>query len=160
MLTLDLPDEAATAALGATLAEVLRPFARRSFHFVALHGDLGAGKTTLARGLLRALGYGGRVPSPTYTLVEPYDFNGFTVLHVDLYRLTEEGELEYLGLRDWPQSTGFALIEWPDRSARIEADAALHVALERQDGGRRVRLWGDPRLIAAIRRQQRLPVER
>ena len=92
---LTLPDEAATLALGARLAAALRPGM-----VVYLQGDLGAGKTTLVRGIVRALGYEGRVKSPTYTLVESYVFSTFTLQHYDLYRMVDPREWLDAGFRD------------------------------------------------------------
>ena len=109
--TLQLVDETATEGLGAALG--------RACHFgcqIHLHGQLGAGKTTLVRGFLRALGHAGAVRSPTYTLIEPYDL-GRPVYHLDLYRLSDPEELEYLGLRDLQQEQPILLVEWPDRGA-------------------------------------------
>lgn len=83
-----------------------------------LTGDLGAGKTTFARGFLRGLGEAGAVRSPTYTLLELHELGTLTVLHVDLYRLRDENELEPLGLRDWARSGCLWLIEWPERASR------------------------------------------
>jgi tRNA threonylcarbamoyladenosine biosynthesis protein TsaE len=84
---------------------------------VGLRGGLGAGKTTWARAMLRALGYAGRVPSPTYTLVEHYEVGGLLVVHLDLYRLNAEAELENLGLRDWlTEPRAWLLVEWPERA--------------------------------------------
>jgi tRNA threonylcarbamoyladenosine biosynthesis protein TsaE len=82
-----------------------------------LTGDLGAGKTTFARGFLRGLGAEEAVRSPTYTLLELHEISGLTVLHIDLYRLRDEGELESLGLRDWARPGCLWLIEWPERAA-------------------------------------------
>ena len=89
-MNVELPDAEATEALGARLAELLAP--APGGWLVTLNGGLGAGKTTLARGFLRALGHTGRVPSPTYTLVEPYEAGGRRVLHMDLYRLSAPEE--------------------------------------------------------------------
>ncbi len=96
---------------------------------VGLEGDLGAGKTTWVRGMLEGLGYSGRVPSPTYTLLEHYAFDGLDVVHVDLYRLGSgeadpdaRGEVEALGLRDWlDRDRCWLLVEWPRRSAELLA---------------------------------------
>ena len=80
-----------------------------------LEGDLGAGKTTFARGLIQALGYMGRVKSPTYGLLEKYQLKGIQVLHMDLYRIAQAGELEFLGLADLLDNQTILLIEWPDK---------------------------------------------
>ncbi len=106
-----LPDEAATLAFGVRLARELTP--GLTFH---LEGDLGAGKTTLVRGLLRALGYAGRVKSPTYTLVESYSLPAFELYHFDLYRLHDPREWLDAGFRD-VSGQAVSLIEWPDKAA-------------------------------------------
>lgn len=106
-----LADEAATLALGARLARELKP--GMCFY---LEGDLGAGKTTLVRGLLRALGYAGRVKSPTYTLAETYDLPGFELYHFDLYRMHDPREWLDAGFRDIGERA-VSLIEWPDKAA-------------------------------------------
>jgi tRNA threonylcarbamoyladenosine biosynthesis protein TsaE len=105
---LPLKDSAATEAAGACLGPLLPV----DDAVIYLHGDLGAGKTTLVRGLLRALGHMGRVPSPTYTLVEPYSLGGRELRHLDLYRIADPEELVFLGIRDME---GILLIEWPER---------------------------------------------
>lgn len=102
-----LLDTAATEAAGAALGSVLPQSL-----VVYLHGELGAGKTTLVRGMLKALGHPGRVPSPTYTLVEPYELGGRELQHLDLYRIADPEELEFLGVREM---VGVVLIEWPER---------------------------------------------
>lgn len=104
-----------TEALGARLART-RP-AEAPLSVIFLSGELGAGKTTLARGFLHAAGVAGPVRSPTYTLVELYALGRLTVVHADLYRLREPSELDSLGLRDWAQPGHLWLIEWPERGA-------------------------------------------
>lgn len=98
---------------------------------VGLTGVLGAGKTTWVRALLRGLGYAGRVPSPTYTLLEHYVVGELTVVHVDLYRLESPAELESLGLRDWlALSNHWLLVEWPERAGRWAETFDLILTLE------------------------------
>jgi tRNA threonylcarbamoyladenosine biosynthesis protein TsaE len=119
---------------------------------IGLHGDLGAGKTTWVRGMLAALGYGGRVPSPTYTLLEHYTVPQLDVVHLDLYRLggtagdaDARGELEALGLRDWLARDGcWVLVEWPERSRDLLArcDVLIEFSLDGQAEARRVDFHG------------------
>lgn len=132
--TFDLPREEATLSLGRALAGLLKPG-----DVVALHGDLGAGKTTLVRGLIQALmGADEEVPSPTYTLVQMYEGPGFSLWHFDLYRLEDPEGVTELG---WDETMeGAALIEWPDRAGRHLPAARLDVFLEISGDGRRVRL--------------------
>lgn len=99
-------------AYGNTLASTLH-----AGDVVFLQGDLGAGKTTLVRGLLNALGYGGKVKSPTFTLVEPYHLNNMDIYHFDLYRLNDPSELEDIGFRDYVQQNTLCLIEWPEKAS-------------------------------------------
>ncbi len=132
--TLHLADEAATLALGASLASTLP--ARACVH---LKGDLGAGKTTLVRGLLRAAGHAGAVRSPTYTLVEPYSLARGEVFHLDLYRLADPEELEFIGLRD-VIDRGLLLVEWPERGIGVLPEPDVVVYLEHDGRARTARL--------------------
>jgi tRNA threonylcarbamoyladenosine biosynthesis protein TsaE len=131
ILTADLDSEAAFAALAATFARALR--AHGSLPLVlGLNGDLGSGKTTWVRAMLRGLGHGGRVPSPTYTLLEQYSVEGLTVVHLDLYRLRGADELEHLGLRDWlAESSCWIAVEWPERAPQLaeRCDLMLELAV-------------------------------
>jgi tRNA threonylcarbamoyladenosine biosynthesis protein TsaE len=130
-----LPDSAATEALGRILA-----LSRPTRAVVHLHGDLGAGKSTLARALLRALGVRGAIRSPTYTLVERYALaDGAEALHLDLYRIADAGELEFLGLD--PGEGALWLVEWPERGGASlpAADLRLDMAID-----------GDGRSVDAI----------
>lgn len=124
MTPLRIESADAMIALGARLAKLLPERC-----VVYVEGALGAGKTTLVRGVLRGLDYTGRVPSPSFSLVEPYDLNGRSVVHVDLYRLTEPVELEYLGLADLLGPRTVLLVEWPERGAGRLPKADLHVSI-------------------------------
>lgn len=125
----------ATERLGARLAVVLKPGC-----VIYLHGELGAGKTTLARGLIHGLGHGGTVKSPTYTLVEPYQIGQWRLFHWDLYRLADPEELEFLGLRDQLDGEAVLLIEWPERGRGELPVADLEITLDYADEGRNSRL--------------------
>lgn len=139
--TLALPDEAATLALGARLARALEPGLS-----IWLQGDLGAGKTTLSRGLLRELGFSGRVKSPTYTLVELYGFPRFNLYHFDLYRFADHNEWDDAGFREYFGPQAVCLVEWPDKggSGLPRPDMAVELDFFEGDGGdgRRVRITG------------------
>lgn len=130
-----LKDAAATEAAGAALATSLSS----GDHIIFLRGDLGAGKTTLVRGLLRALGHAGRVPSPTYTLVEPYEVGPLSLKHLDLYRIADPGELEYLGVREL---AGTVLIEWPEKGGHFLPEPDLDCRLAPEGDGRRLEAEG------------------
>lgn len=126
-----LADEAATLVLGAALLGLLKPGS-----VVFLHGDLGAGKTTLVRGLLRAAGHQGAVKSPTFTLVEEYSLHDLTLYHFDLYRLASPDELEWFGFRDYLRSDSICLIEWPERGGDALPPPDLSLELTVQLPGR------------------------
>ena len=130
-----LADEAATESLGRALAEVVKEL--RQGVTIFLQGDLGMGKTTLSRGVMRGLGHQGAVKSPTYTIVEPYGHLDPKVYHFDLYRLGDPEELEYLGIRDYFDSASLCLVEWPDRGAGILREPDVQVRLETAGEGRR-----------------------
>ena len=117
-----------TEACGAGLARAL-PHSLPQMLQIQLHGELGAGKTTLARGFLQALGYAGVVRSPTYTLLESYALGAVTVVHTDLYRLQDPEELEALGLRDLAVADHIWLIEWPERAGSWLPAADIDIAL-------------------------------
>jgi tRNA threonylcarbamoyladenosine biosynthesis protein TsaE len=107
---------------------------------VYLAGELGTGKTTLARAMLRALGHGGPVRSPTFTLLEPYRCGDLRVVHLDLYRLGDPEELELIGLRDYLDPGVLCLIEWPERGAGHLPAPDLQVHIRFRGGGRELAL--------------------
>lgn len=130
-----MPDAAATAALGAALAAGVAP--GRVLH---LRGDLGAGKTTVVRGVLRALGYEGRVKSPTYTLVEPYGLSRLHLYHFDFYRLKEAAEWESSGFREYFSPHAACLVEWPERVGAALGTPDVDLQLDFAGSGRLARL--------------------
>jgi tRNA threonylcarbamoyladenosine biosynthesis protein TsaE len=134
-LDISLPDAAATAALGESLAGGASP--GRVLH---LRGDLGAGKTTLVRGLLRALGHAGRVKSPTYTLVEPYTLSRLHLYHFDFYRLTDRSEWSSAGFREYFNAESMCVVEWPERAEGLLPSPDIEVLLEFASEARRARL--------------------
>ena len=146
-LRLDLPDETATNRLGEDIAAILA-----KGDTIALKGDLGAGKTTLARALIRALAGDPDldVPSPTFTLVQAYEAR-IPVLHLDLYRLGSPDELEELGLDEGLES-GAVLIEWPERAEALLPEKTLTVEIETAGSGRSVRIGGDEEALERVRR--------
>ncbi|MBU0621955.1 MAG: tRNA (adenosine(37)-N6)-threonylcarbamoyltransferase complex ATPase subunit type 1 TsaE [Gammaproteobacteria bacterium] len=130
-----LPDEAATAAFATSLAKMLRPGL-----VIYLRGNLGAGKTTLVRALLQALGYDGRVKSPTYTLLERYEVAGLHLRHFDLYRFRDAEEWEGSGFRDEFDGSNICLVEWPEQAAGLLPPADISLTFEILQDGREVLL--------------------
>jgi tRNA threonylcarbamoyladenosine biosynthesis protein TsaE len=126
-----LPDEAATLALGVRLARAIAPGLS-----LYLHGDLGSGKTTFARGLLRGLGYAGRVKSPTYTLVELYPVSRLNLYHFDFYRFKDPKEWRDAGFSEYFNDASVCLVEWPEKAAALLPPADLDIALEFAGDGR------------------------
>jgi tRNA threonylcarbamoyladenosine biosynthesis protein TsaE len=150
-----LPDALATEALGAALARAYAAGvgtdagvmgagriagAAAGSAVIYLHGELGAGKTTCARSLLRTLGVAGLIRSPTYTLVETYQSQGMTLIHVDLYRLGGPDAVEELGLRDYLGTDCLLMVEWPAKGGSALPRPDLEVTLTYQDDSRRARL--------------------
>ena len=125
----------AMEALGRRLAAACPPGGR-----IHLQGELGAGKTTLARGFLYGLGYRGKVKSPTYTLVEPYLIENQTVYHFDLYRIGDPEELEGIGLRDYLDGVSRCLVEWPERAGAVLDAADLGIEIHLCNASRQLRL--------------------
>ena len=130
-----MPDEAATLALGNQLAQVLEPGL-----FLALSGNLGSGKTTLTRGILRGLGYPGKVKSPTYTLVELYNLSRLDLYHFDLYRFNDPQEWLDAGFGDHFEPRNLCLVEWPERAGDLLPVPDLKISLNVEGDGRRIRI--------------------
>ena len=134
-LTLHLANEDAMMSFGSRIAQVTE-----GLGVIFLEGDLGAGKTTLSRGIIRGLGHVGAVKSPTFTLVEPYEIGLIRAFHFDLYRLVDPEELEYMGIRDYFDGSALCLIEWPQRGAGFLPKPDLTITIRAHAEGRSLTL--------------------
>ena len=134
-VTLYLADEQAMSDFGARIARVTQ-----GHGLIFLEGNLGMGKTTLSRGIIRGMGHVGSVKSPTFTLVEPYEIGDVRAFHFDLYRLVDPEELEFLGIRDYFEDVALCLIEWPDKGAGFLPKPDLTITISPQDSGRSLKI--------------------
>jgi tRNA threonylcarbamoyladenosine biosynthesis protein TsaE len=134
-VTLYLADEEAMTAFGGRIAQTTQ-----GHGLIFLEGNLGMGKTTLSRGIIRGLGHVGAVKSPTFTLVEPYEIGDIRAFHFDLYRLVDPEELEFLGIRDYFEDDALCLIEWPDKGAGFLPKPDLTITISPQDSGRSLKI--------------------
>jgi tRNA threonylcarbamoyladenosine biosynthesis protein TsaE len=145
MWRIELAGERLQEAFGSTLATLCTPPC-----IIYLQGDLGTGKTTLVRGFLRGLGYRGKVKSPTYTLLEPYDLPTCVCYHFDLYRLADPDELEFLGVQDLLEAHAIILVEWPEQGAGVFPAADLLIDLQHAGSARRLGIHGVSKAGVAI----------
>jgi tRNA threonylcarbamoyladenosine biosynthesis protein TsaE len=136
-MNLVVREVAAMIALGGCMAR-----ACHGAMVIFLYGSLGAGKTTLVRGFMRGMGYAGAVKSPTYTLLEPYEANGRMLYHLDLYRVSDAAELDFLGLRELQDGHAVMLVEWPEYGQGFLPPADVVLTIEYSAEGRRVALEG------------------
>jgi tRNA threonylcarbamoyladenosine biosynthesis protein TsaE len=134
-LTRFLPAESDTLAFGAALASAFEPGL-----VVYLSGELGAGKTTLARGILRGLGHSGKVKSPSFALVEPYTFSRLYLYHFDFYRFTDPRELGEAGFREYFNPDSVCLVEWPENAAGMLPPADIRITIKAQGSGRQLEM--------------------
>ena len=137
-ITVDLDGEQAMVNYGHLLAGVIAK--ANAPLLIILDGDLGAGKTTISRGVLQGLGHCGAVKSPTYTLVEPYDLEIGKVFHFDLYRLVDPYELEHIGFSDYLSQANLCIIEWPENGGSYIPQADIKIDIRQYQSGRKVTL--------------------
>ncbi|MGQ0286074.1 tRNA (adenosine(37)-N6)-threonylcarbamoyltransferase complex ATPase subunit type 1 TsaE [Pasteurellaceae bacterium 22721_9_1] len=135
-----LANEEMTCQFGKTLAHIIAPLSAQNGFVVYLNGDLGAGKTTLSRGMIQGLGHKGNVKSPTYTLVEEYQLQQLRIYHFDLYRLNDPEELEFMGIRDYFSANSICLIEWAEKGANLLTSADLIVNISYANEARHIEL--------------------
>ena len=131
----DLKDESETLQFAEGMARQLTPGMT-----IFLKGELGAGKTTWVRGLLRGLGFKDKVKSPTYTLVEPYHFDFFSIYHFDLYRFKDENEWDDAGFREYFNKKSICLVEWPEKAGQVLPKPDIEITLSHQAHGRHIDL--------------------
>ncbi|MFC3908789.1 tRNA (adenosine(37)-N6)-threonylcarbamoyltransferase complex ATPase subunit type 1 TsaE [Legionella dresdenensis] len=134
-LEIELPDEDASNQLATVLAACLQAPA-----VITFAGEIGAGKTTLIRAMLRALGVTSAIKSPTFSLVESYQIKNLHIHHFDLYRIQDEAELEYIGFRDYFNDSAVCCLEWPERAVYSLAETDLRLALTMQGNGRLLKI--------------------
>ena len=138
LITVNLDGEQAMVNYGHVLATAIAQ--ANAPLLILLNGDLGAGKTTISRGILQGLGYSGAVKSPTYTLVEPYDLQIGKVFHFDLYRLIDPEELEHIGFSDYLSQANLCIIEWPENGGSYIPQADIKIDISQYESGRKLTL--------------------
>lgn len=138
LITVNLDGEQAMVNYGHVLATAIAQ--ANAPLLILLNGDLGAGKTTISRGILQGLGYCGAVKSPTYTLVEPYDLEIGKVFHFDLYRLIDPEELEHIGFSDYLSQANLCIIEWPENGGSYIPQADIKIDISQYESGRKLTL--------------------
>jgi tRNA threonylcarbamoyladenosine biosynthesis protein TsaE len=138
LITVNLDGEQAMVNYGHVLATAIAQI--NAPLLILLNGDLGAGKTTISRGILQSLGYSGAVKSPTYTLVEPYDLEIGKVFHFDLYRVIDPEELEHIGFSDYLSQANLCIIEWPENGGSYIPQADIKIDISQYESGRKVTL--------------------
>jgi len=135
MKTFQIKNEQAMFAFAKAFAKTLK-----KGQIIHLIGDLGAGKTTLVRGILRSLGHQGAVKSPTFTIVEPYEIHGQAFFHFDLYRIDDEEELELIGMRDYQDKNSICFIEWPEKASHYLVNPDITCYIEVNGNTRIIRV--------------------